>query len=241
MTLNISNNSMENLATQKPNNFFFCSLLLRTNELSWSCTLLKTWPNAETVGKTTIIVAIDKFDQSPFSIFVEQKPIDINIRNFHLANIGYYCHIQKMCVRRSMLVLVLVLASISIHHRFVNGFYHLRLFLVAVNVDDVDENWKSIVKLPGKKHQDGGFFFASKWILTIIYSSTGSHTERERGWEIFVFIAYSLHTSLGQSFAVVQINDDFWLELLRVCVDECASGKVDEEEYELVCLIRPFT
>lgn len=85
--------------------------------------------------------------------------------------------IQKMCARR----LVLVLASIYL---FTAGFYHLScLFLVAVNVDDVDENWKSIEKLPGKNpRRQGSFFCASKWILTIIYSSTESawkHTHRD--------------------------------------------------------------
>lgn len=48
------------------------------------------------MAQAITIDAIDKFDQRPLSIYVEQKPINISFRNFHLANIRNYSRIRKL-------------------------------------------------------------------------------------------------------------------------------------------------
>lgn len=134
--------------------------------------------------------------------------------------------IRKMCARR----LVLVLASIYL---FTTGFYHRScLFLVAVNVDDVDENWKSIKKLPGKKPTKTGVFLLCVEMnfnhnIQQYRERMEAHTHTDTFMYLLPIVCthhitgvkfcwlYKLMTTSGSSFLACVCED----------VDECARGR----------------
>lgn len=117
----------------------------------------------------------------------------------------------------SMLSLVLVLVS----ERIVDGFQRHRFLFFGCCCYWCCRKLKIDCEFGRKETNGRSFFFASKRITGHdVYSTVSIETHT-------IFIAYSLHTPLGWSFAVVQINGDFSFGVfacLRVCVRRWMCG-----------------